>query len=304
MCGNQPSASKYSDSRRVIQRRRGELKKYLKKVVCGGNHSVIRILISFPAFSLPHIQTLNTNPLQLPYAYYAPPPPIIAKSTRSKRFRLTLAMASLLTLSPELHGIILPHLPKLSRHSLSLTNRYFHALVGRVKLSREETWQLNLRREQSDPHRYHRTCSKCCRFLQFWHFSRSQASAKTKPEKRICLDCFVKISAPAVRLKSFVGVVSLCQYCRRLVRVGERKPLGFEDLLDHPCLGNRKLDPEAKVPYLDYFRDWFDRLEAKLPPRSLLCFRPDRCTPVERIEATLTRLEASDWCTNGQNSSV
>jgi len=184
-----------------------------------------------------------------------------------------------------------------------MTDRYFHELIGRVELSKAETWELRMRQEQSDPERYSRACSKCLRFLQFYHFSRNQAGAKTKPERRLCLDCFAKIGASKTGIKWFFGNVEQCQDCYRLVAdAGRQWPDACGTLRNHPCvLYKQPLGGEEKEPYLSYYRDWLDRLEAKMKPRFLLCFRPYRYDPSNKpLSATLARLEASELCTSNQ----
>jgi len=213
-------------------------------------------------------------------------------------------MAKLWDLPPELHQNIVRRLSKSSRLSLSVTDRYFHKLIGRVELNKAETWELRMRQEQSDSDRYSRACSKCFRFLQFYHFSRNQASAKTKPERRLCLDCFAKIGASKTGIKWFFGDIEQCQYCYRLVADDKRQwPDARGTLRNHPCvLYKQQLGSEEKEPYVSYYRGWLDRLEAKMKPRSLLCFRQGRPGLLdEPLSATLARLEASELCKFNQD---
>ncbi|KAI5855931.1 hypothetical protein BZA05DRAFT_442603 [Tricharina praecox] len=208
-------------------------------------------------------------------------------------------MASLGNLSPELHRQILLYGTQPFRWALSMTDRYFHALIGPVILSKAETWDLRMQQEKSDPGRYRRACSKCFRFLQFYHFSRNQASARTKPEKRLCLDCFAKIDNPKSGIKWFCGDIEQCPVCRRLICDADVPLSGVsEGYRCRPCLRFRaRLPPtntttdDGTVQYVKFFRDWLDRLDVKLPPRHLLFLRPDSLRLDEQVSTMLARLE-------------
>jgi hypothetical protein len=155
-------------------------------------------------------------------------------------------MDCLSSLSPELHQNINSHLSPLSLHSLSLTCRYFSAIIGRIHLSKADTHSHRLQLERSDPARRHRVCSKCIRLRKYYHFSHKQASAKTNFKVRVCLDCFQKQNHPMNTNQQMswikAKVIAVCPECCQLVICSRVSSNGSSDIAPHVCRIGR--DPE------------------------------------------------------------
>lgn len=196
-------------------------------------------------------------------------------------------MVGILDLPPELHCEIIKNLEPVSRHFLSLAHRQFHLLIGRVNLSRSETFDVNLGREQADPKRYYRLCSVCLRLRQFFHFSLAQASAKTKPKQRTCLDCSLDSYNPKNPqiVKWYLGTtISVCGRCRRYIMCHhETDPSSrshpFSPFVSrHHCsLPNDPYEPipDDKYLYVKHIRSELEELEKRLPAQALIAIRPN-----------------------------
>lgn len=216
-------------------------------------------------------------------------------------------MDYLSSLPPELLRNINSRISTISLRSLSLTSRYFNCIVGRVPLSKEETLELRLGLETSDAARYHRVCSKCIRLRQFYHFSLKHASAKTQANIRTCLDCFLKGHNPLnkhQRIRWFLGaIIAVCPNCSMLVRChGGANPavsMAPNKIFEHVCKVGREPEPisdDVGDPSVCRLRVSLDRLEAILPRRFLLEFRPDHYRYGTRdiidLDKALVRLES------------
>lgn len=114
-------------------------------------------------------------------------------------------------------------LPEVSQVCLSYTCRYFHGALDPPPSPRRPAIQkFNLEREGRDPTLQRLTCSQCLRLRRFFHFDKKQASRKTTPDTRRCLDC---LSSPK-RLRKLLGQpstwlsatkITVCPHCRQMV---------------------------------------------------------------------------------------
>ncbi|KAF8537719.1 hypothetical protein BDD12DRAFT_845513 [Trichophaea hybrida] len=228
-------------------------------------------------------------------------------------------MASLSTLPTELHLCIVSHLSEswLSRYSLSLTNHYFNALIGPLKPSKVDIYRFRIEVEKSDGARYHRVCSKCSRLRQFYHFSLYKTVhgvvTHVSPDRRYmhrwqakwCLDCRFNKDRLHVYLYGqgpfwwfFKTMTGVCRNCRQLVRC--RTATIFDPANQHyvpwPHICKIGKEPEplgegGPLPSVSQLRAALDRLEATLPPRYLLAFRPDEHEPRHSIDEVLAYAE-------------
>ena len=99
-------------------------------------------------------------------------------------------MASLSSLPPEIHLLILPHLPTLARLLLRLTSSHFYLLIPpplRWELENLEHGILNLGRIK---HLRYMTCGGCIRLRPMNKFARNHLFYCTViPDRKFCLEC-------------------------------------------------------------------------------------------------------------------
>ncbi|KAF8247171.1 hypothetical protein K440DRAFT_629722 [Wilcoxina mikolae CBS 423.85] len=147
--------------------------------------------------------------------------------------------------------------------------------------------------------RYHRVCFKCMRLLQFYHYSVKHASSKVKSADRTCLDCFLKrhdLFNQRQLIRWFFGVnFRVCPGCHKLVRCPEDTcPMDTEIFHISRCIQphvcKRGTEPVREVsgdldPSISRMRATLDRLESRLPPRTLLAYRYSLSLDVEFEEA-------------------